>query len=507
MAIARDVGLEGVVEAGTRLNADISAELLKTIFWPGSALHDMGLVIRGDKAIAAGVQFPLAEGADISQELGSRHRAALGLSQEADCLVVVVSEETGAVSLAERGQLLRKLSVDGLRAMLRRGLAQPAAEEKRRRERSGKSSRRGPPTAEQERGVRPPRSAGAAERINRIRPMVWKRRIEDYALVTLITVLIWLYAESQNVQQYRPDGMVPLAVRVASNDLVVTKQTDTRLQLEFRGAQAELDRLPRRLADGLELELNLAEPGEHEIRLASELYRTKQLAGASVNLTRVQPETVKVTVARMVERPVELTFAPREVQIVPESLRINPPEATVRLPEGKLDALNGAGAAGGVARVSVESRVDLKGLSAGVEHRVKARVALPAALADDPQVSVTPPEVTVTFTIDKKEATATLPTVPVWVSMPPDEVRSFTVDLLPDSRVLRDVKVTGPPALIEKVKSQELRVVAMLMLSRDELVQGVGKESSKTVRFEAPAGVSVVTPVATVRFTIDRPTP
>lgn len=125
MAIEREVGLEGIVEAGTRMNADVSSALIKTIFWPGGALHDMGVVIRGDKLVAAGVQFPLADGADISQELGSRHRAAVGLSQEADCLVLVVSEETGAVSLAERGNLLRKLSVDGLRAMLRRGLSAP----------------------------------------------------------------------------------------------------------------------------------------------------------------------------------------------------------------------------------------------------------------------------------------------------------------------------------------------------------------------------------------------
>lgn len=127
VAIERDVGLEGIVEVGTRLDARVSAELIKTIFWPGSALHDMGVVIRGDELIAAGVQFPLAEGGDLSQELGSRHRAALGLSQETDALVLVISEETGAMSLAERGQLLRKLSPDGLRAMLRRGLSQQGA--------------------------------------------------------------------------------------------------------------------------------------------------------------------------------------------------------------------------------------------------------------------------------------------------------------------------------------------------------------------------------------------
>jgi len=123
IAIERDVPLGGIIDAGTKVNSEVSAELIQTIFWPGSALHDMGMVIRNNRIAAAGVQFPLAEGDDISQELGSRHRAALGLSQEADCLIVVVSEETGAISLAERGQLIRKLSPDALKSMLRRGMA------------------------------------------------------------------------------------------------------------------------------------------------------------------------------------------------------------------------------------------------------------------------------------------------------------------------------------------------------------------------------------------------
>ncbi len=122
VAIERQVGLRGIVEAGTRLDAELSAELLNTIFWPGSALHDMGVLVVGDRVVAAGVQFPLAEGEGISSELGSRHRAAIGLSQEADCLIVVVSEETGTISVAERGQLVRNLSVDQLRTQLTRGL-------------------------------------------------------------------------------------------------------------------------------------------------------------------------------------------------------------------------------------------------------------------------------------------------------------------------------------------------------------------------------------------------
>lgn len=133
IAIERDVGLEGLLELGTKINADLRAELIETIFWPGTVLHDMGMVVRGEKILAAGVQFPLAEADDLGQELGSRHRAAVGLSLEADCLVIIVSEETGIVSLAERGQLVRKLSIEMLRTLLTNGLAKAEDVEKKSR--------------------------------------------------------------------------------------------------------------------------------------------------------------------------------------------------------------------------------------------------------------------------------------------------------------------------------------------------------------------------------------
>ncbi len=118
IAIERNTSLGGLVEGGVRLDAEVSARLLQSIFWPNSALHDLGVVIRGNKVLAANVQFPLAEAGDFSHDLGSRHRAAVGLTLESDALVVVVSEETGVISLAERGRLTRHLSGEELRRCL-----------------------------------------------------------------------------------------------------------------------------------------------------------------------------------------------------------------------------------------------------------------------------------------------------------------------------------------------------------------------------------------------------
>ena len=118
VAVEREVGLGGIAENGTRLNADLSAPLLNTIFFPNTELHDLGVVVSQGKITYAGVQFPLAESGDLERELGSRHRAAVGLSQDTDAVVIVVSEETGDISIAERGRLIRKLTPDGLRGLL-----------------------------------------------------------------------------------------------------------------------------------------------------------------------------------------------------------------------------------------------------------------------------------------------------------------------------------------------------------------------------------------------------
>jgi diadenylate cyclase len=118
IAIERTTQAGAIAESGVLLDAAVTAELLETIFWPGSALHDLGVLVREGRIHAAGCQFPLAETGDIDRSLGSRHRAAIGMSNETDAIVVVVSEETGQISLAVGGQLLRSLNRDKLRREL-----------------------------------------------------------------------------------------------------------------------------------------------------------------------------------------------------------------------------------------------------------------------------------------------------------------------------------------------------------------------------------------------------
>ena len=126
IAIERRTETGALIESGVRLDAQVSSELLETIFWPGSALHDLGVIIHGNRISAAGCQLPLVESGEVDRALGSRHRAALGMSHEADAVVIVVSEETGAISVAIRGRLRRSLTLDALRSTLTKELTPPA---------------------------------------------------------------------------------------------------------------------------------------------------------------------------------------------------------------------------------------------------------------------------------------------------------------------------------------------------------------------------------------------
>jgi diadenylate cyclase len=118
IAIEQSVHLEDAVKSGVVVDCEATAEMLETIFFPNNAIHDGGVIIRGDRIARAACIFPLTQRQDLNKSLGTRHRAAIGLSEETDAVVVVVSEETGAISYACKGQFVKAVSLEGLRSFL-----------------------------------------------------------------------------------------------------------------------------------------------------------------------------------------------------------------------------------------------------------------------------------------------------------------------------------------------------------------------------------------------------
>ena len=124
--LERETGLQDAAETGVTLHAELSAELLCTIFTPHAPLHDGAVLVRGEEVVAAGVVLPLSEIIVHRERYGTRHRAALGITEQTDAIAVVVSEETGTVSLVERGRIVRDLDEERLRAALY-GLLEPTS--------------------------------------------------------------------------------------------------------------------------------------------------------------------------------------------------------------------------------------------------------------------------------------------------------------------------------------------------------------------------------------------
>ena len=136
LVIERDMGLNDVCDTGIQIEGLISAEFLLNVFIVNTPLHDGAVIIRDNRVVAATCYLPLTERRDVNKELGTRHRAGLGLSENTDSMTIIVSEETGAVSVAYRGQLIRNLNDDSLRRQLEL-LQDKQIEQKRRQWKRG----------------------------------------------------------------------------------------------------------------------------------------------------------------------------------------------------------------------------------------------------------------------------------------------------------------------------------------------------------------------------------
>jgi diadenylate cyclase len=126
IAIEQSIQLHEAVESGVPVDCEATPEMLETIFFPNNAIHDGGVILKGDRIAYAACIFPLTQRQDLNKSLGTRHRAAIGLSEETDAVVVIVSEENGAISHAYKGHLVRGVTLEELRAFLTSVIVQPA---------------------------------------------------------------------------------------------------------------------------------------------------------------------------------------------------------------------------------------------------------------------------------------------------------------------------------------------------------------------------------------------
>ena len=468
IAIQRDVGLANWVEHGTQINAEISADLLKSLFYPNSALHDLGVVIRGNRILAAGCQFPVAESGEVDTSLGSRHRAAVGLSTESDALILIISEETGTISIADNGKLTRYLALDDLQDELETRLA--------------------------------PRSIVGRRRAARTFSDFW--RIARRLLVVLpLTLVIWFLAEQAS--QIRADG-IEIELRVLPRRGVHVDVVDppARFTLAVRGPSKEIDALRSATAERpLRTDWELPDAytrveGMQKIevpQLRALLESLPELEDRGIFVEDVTPATLAFIVHPVVERIVPVRVNAGSLRVVTE--RIEPPQVTVALRRSDLDLLNAN-------QLRLEALVEerLEG-----EPRNRLLPISDATLGNrltDGEVEVTalrvePAVVSLYLRIVAETKQVRLDGIRVQLAMSPQDLDRYDIEIVDANEWLLSLELEGDASVVDRVRPQDVR--AWVAFSGDRVEPG-GAPRAWDVEIDLPEGVTLLGPTRQVQF-------
>ena len=259
VAVEREIGLRNYIESGIPLDATLTYDLLVTIFHPGSALHDGAVIIQENRVAAAACFLPLTVNPRVSRELGTRHRAAIGLTEEGDAVAVIVSEETGDISVAIDGQIERRLSSDDLRNRLRTLVTMRKSK----------------------------RQIGA--RCVRFLSMKYSpfRHLGLKCMAVALAALLWLIVAGDHLVER--SLRVPLEYRNIPAELELVGDPPTEVDVRLRGSSALLGRLEPRDIIAV-LDLASARPGSRMFHLRSDEVR----APYGVEVAQVVPGTIAV---------------------------------------------------------------------------------------------------------------------------------------------------------------------------------------------------------------------
>lgn len=470
IAIQRDVGLADWTEHGTQLHAEVSANLLNSIFFPNSPLHDMGVVVRGNRILAANCQFPMAESGELDPLLGSRHRAAVGLSEETDALVLVVSEETGAISLADHGELIRHLSLDELERELTRRLS----------------------------GVGP-----ATRRGWRALTDV-KRFVRRSVIVIPLTMAVWFLADQASLRSEEGIVVDLLLSHDAGIQPDITAPTPPTFRVTVRGSNRDVDRI--RAAAPLRVTWKIAapyhNPGQftlNENDLAALLGGLPEIRKYRVTIDAVSPpgmalavdEVATVTMPVRAEsgarRITDTRFEPAEVRV---SLRTRD---LLRLGESQrfvsarvADALVGASPDRPVTveRVPLETRIAIDGADSAVLLRVE------------------PPEVRASMRVVAERTRKLIRGVSVQITASPSFLERFEVVQVDANEWLIEFEVEGDRSIVERLTPAS--IFAHVPLSGETPGDDV---RTAEVELELPEGVTRVGPPTLVQYRLLSRTP
>lgn len=465
IAVQRDIGLTNWAEHGTPINADVTANLLNSIFYPNSALHDLGVIIRGTRILAASCQFPVAESGDVDPNLGSRHRAAVGLSAESDALVLVVSDETGTISLADHGKLTRFLSLDDLEEELQTRLLR----------------------------------SGFARKRRRIRKLsdLW-RYVRRALVVVPLTLVIWGLANQASLIQ---GGGLPIEFKIRHDPSIhVDLAGDAPraiLRLAVRGSRRQVEKLRAATADRpldlyWQLQAPFDQPGRYQpgkqdlIRL---IESCEVLRRYNVIVESVTPDAISFAVDRVVtlNLPVRVDAGPFLVT----NERITPPQVAVRL-----RAADAASLPPDQRFVTIDLSARLTDVAGASEHTFQS-VPLDAGLGPVQVIEFQPPRVDVTLQVVAQQIPKRLKQIPVAIKQSPLLKKNVEAELRDENEWLIEIEVIGDKRIIDSLTAEN--VDAFVEITHEQAVPST-EYRPFDVTIVLPAGVKLNSPTPTVHL-------
>jgi len=492
IAIERSVGLRGLVEGGVVLNAEVSARFLESIFWPSNPLHDLGVIISEQHILAANVQFPLVEDDELARyrNLGSRHRAALCLSRESDGLIIIVSEEQGTISVAERGRLFRRLTPNSLRQFLEKRLldnepitnsTDPSTDELEQDTQPTEEPDREdlPPHTDKFKTEEPPDESNKArtplptkpEKPTQKRSLI--ARLETIIVVAIVTVIIWTYAESQNLgDPYETEVQVVLSVLPDSN-LIPRRITPDRFHIEIAGPQRRVDEVKQGLAEGrIDLTVGLygiptSTKKPHQLLIEEVLMQHPVFHNKGISVRSVDSPTVQIIVDRWADLgPVDIEPGSLGDIEVDGPITLDPPRTNVYVAESLLTSLTPERT-----RLVAEPNLnELAKLSEGHPHTIDTQLTFPA-IADITQIQFDQSTVRMTLTIKSKRDFVTKNTVPIKIAKTHDGEQEYIVTLT--HAFIPEVRLVGPSDVIARIRNDQIKIIGYIDLSPADLATGV----------------------------------
>ncbi len=457
IAIERSVDLRGWAENGTIINAEASANLLNTIFFPNSPLHDLGVIIKGRRVLAANCQFPQAESDEVDTALGSRHLAAIGMSYESDALVLIVSEETGTVSLADNGQLTRFLSLEDLTDEL--------------------TSRLGDQVAPA------PGKAAGGRRLSK----TW--RIARRLLVVVpLTLVIWYLAD----QATQRNGDAEVQITIKPHDPVIhIDPRSPRFSVTFVGSTRAIERLQTDTKERpLEVEWPLPESysrsRRHTIPAKDLIEDLPAIRARGVSVERVSPETLTLTLDRL--ETVSMPLVADTGRIKVGELRFDPPEVDVTLPSQQLERVPE-----NERYVTVRLEEQLEGIPPGGEFRQD--VPVEPRIGELRAVAIEPDRVNVTLRVKGQTEKRRLSNIRVWLTGSPQVLEQYRIEQRDPNEWLIELEVEGDKSIVESLRSQDIHAVVRIT---SDLAVPTAEFRNVEVQVVLPLGVTVVGPPRSV---------